>query len=62
MENASDALKMAFACLVFVIALTSTFSLISRIKETADKILFYSDKMNYYEWVKGNSKERKNCR
>jgi len=62
MENASDALKMAFAIFVFVVALTIVFSLISKVKETADAILLNSDKTNYYEWETGNLEERKNCR
>jgi len=62
MENASDALKMAFAIFVFVIALTIVFSLITKVKETADAILLNSDKTNYYEWETGNLEERKNCR
>ena len=62
MENASDALKMTFAIFVFVIALTIVFSLISKVKETADAILLNSDKTNYYEWETGNLEERKNCR
>lgn len=61
MENASDALKMAFAIFVFVIALTIVFSLISKVKETADAILLNSDKTNYYEWETGNLEDRKNC-
>lgn len=62
MENASDALKMACAIFIFVIALSIVFSLISKIKTTADTILYYSDKTNYYEWESGDQEERKNCR
>lgn len=54
MENATDALKMAFAIMVFIIALSIVFSLLSKVKETADSILFYSDKTNYYEWETGS--------
>ena len=60
MENATDALKMAFAVFVFIIALSIVFSLISQAKETADTVLFYSDKTNYYDWETGNLEERKN--
>lgn len=49
MENAADALKMAFAIFVFVIALSIVFSLIGHVKETADAVLFYTDKTNFYE-------------
>lgn len=62
MENASDALKMAFAVFVFIIALSIVFSLISQVKETADAILFASDKTTYYDWIEGDTEERKKCR
>ena len=48
MENAVDALKIAFAILVFVIALSITFSSISQVKKTGDFILKSVDKTNYY--------------
>lgn len=47
MENLADALKISFAVLIFVIALSITFFLMSRSRETADKVLWYSDKTNY---------------
>ena len=49
MENATDALKIAFAIFVFVIAITLTFSLISQAKSTSDYVLSYSDRTNFYE-------------
>lgn len=49
MENATDALKIAFAIFVFVIAITVAFSLISQAKTTSDHILFYADKTNFYD-------------
>ncbi len=48
MENAVDALKIAFGVLVFVIALTVAFALLSQAKATSDIMLFASDKTNYY--------------
>ncbi len=51
MENASDALKMAFAVFIFVFALSLAFSTITQAKETADLVLFANDKTNYYEYV-----------
>lgn len=51
MENAADALKMAFAVFVFIAALSIVFSLITKIKNTADTVLWYSDKTNYYDWT-----------
>lgn len=62
MENATDALKMAFAIFVFIVALSMVFSLIGKVKETADAVLYYTDKTNYYDWETGNSEERKNSR
>ncbi len=47
MENATDALKMAFAIFTFVICLSLAFSMITKAKETADTVLWYSDKTNY---------------
>ena len=39
MENAVDALKIAFAVFVFLIALTVTFSMIAKVKSTAEYVL-----------------------
>lgn len=50
MENAVDALKIAFGVLVFVIALTIAFALLSQAKATSDIMLFASDKTNYYSY------------
>lgn len=52
MENAVDALKIAFGVLVFVIALTIAFALLSQAKATSDIMLFASDKTNYYTYNK----------
>lgn len=49
MENATEALKTAFAVLVFVIALTVTFSMFSTAKETADTITRSQDTQSYLE-------------
>ncbi len=48
MENAADALKTAFAVLVFIIAITIIFVMISKVRSTADVVLYYSDKTNFY--------------
>lgn len=50
MENAVDALKIAFGVLVFVIALTIAFAVLSQAKATSDIMLFASDKTNYYTY------------
>ena len=52
MENAVDVLKIAFGVLVFVIALTVAFALLSQAKATSDIMLFASDKTNYYTYSK----------
>ena len=49
MENAADALKIAFVMFIFAIAITTTFSLISQAKSTADTVLYQSDETNFYE-------------
>lgn len=56
MENASDALKIAFAVFVFIAALSIVFSLVSKVLETAEVILFNVDKTAYYDYaIKGNT-------
>lgn len=53
MENAAEALKMAFAVFVFVIALTSVFSLISQARSTADVIFAMHDRdISFYDDLK----------
>lgn len=49
MENAVDALKIAAAVLVFVIAIGSSFSLFGTAKHTADSIITMRDKQAYLE-------------
>jgi len=50
MENAADALKIAFAVFIFVFALSLAFSTITKAKDTADIVLFANDKTNYYNY------------
>lgn len=57
MENAVDALKIAAAVLVFVIAITIAFALLSQAKSTSDIILFSSDKTNYYDYSKDANRD-----
>ena len=49
MENAVDALKMAFAVFIFIFALSLAFSTITKAKDTADIVLFTNDKTNYQD-------------
>lgn len=51
MENAVDALKVAFGVLVFAIAITLTFSVIGQARATSDVIFKLNDKMEYYEYA-----------
>lgn len=58
MENAVDALKLAFVMFAFVVAITLTFSLVSQAKSTADVVLYHSDETNYYENLKSSEENR----
>ena len=47
MENAIDALKMAAATLIFIIAIGTSFSIFGKAKQTADSIITMRDKQAY---------------
>lgn len=49
MENAAEALKMAAAVLIFIIAIASSFSLFGTAKHTSDSIIGMRDKQAYLE-------------
>lgn len=53
MENSANALKIAVSIFVFIIALTMVFALVTKIKDVADRVFFYSDKTNYYTYTEG---------
>lgn len=55
MENASEALLMAFAVLIFIIALSITFISLSQAKSTADVVLFFNDRENFQTPLKNDS-------
>ena len=55
MEDAVQALKMAFAVFVFVIAISVAFYVISKAKATSETIFYVSDKTNYYDNGESNS-------
>ena len=55
MENAVEALKMAFAFLTFVLALTVSVIAFSNVKATSDVILYAKDETNYYDYIKDNN-------
>lgn len=63
MENAVDALKIAFAVFVFVIALALAVSVVGQARATSDIILSLNDRTNYYDYVEqsdnnANEKDR----
>lgn len=47
MENGADALLIAFAVLIFIIALAVSLNILAQAKSTADIVLFYSDRENF---------------
>lgn len=55
MDNATDALLIAFGVLVFIIALTVTFTTFAHAKETADTVLFFSDRENFQTHLRDDS-------
>lgn len=55
MENAADALLIAFAVLIFIIALSVNLTSLSQAKEVADIVLFYSDRENFQTPLKDDS-------
>ncbi len=59
MENAVDALKIAFAVFIFVLSLSIAFMAFSQAAQTSNKMLFASDPTNYYRYtgeVPGNGR------
>ena len=50
MENATEALMMGFAVLVFVIALTVGITVFSQVKNVSDIMLYTQDETNYYDY------------
>ena len=54
MENAIDAMKMAFAVLVFVIAMSLAFMMITQARSTADVVFQTTDKQEYVLWCGGH--------
>lgn len=51
MENASDAIIMAGAILIFVMALTITMNVFSQVRATIDTVVYTTDETNYYEYI-----------
>ena len=51
MDNAIDALKIAFAVLVFVMALGIVMQVFSQAKAVSDEVFYMTDKTNFYEYT-----------
>ena len=51
MENAVDAIKIAFAVFIFTLALALAFLVVGQAKATSDIVLAMTDKTNDYEYV-----------
>lgn len=58
MENASDALKMAFAVFIFIFALSLAFSTITKAKDAADIVLFVNDETNYHDELSDEERDK----
>lgn len=54
MENGVDALLIAFAILIFIIALAVSLNTLAQAKSTADVVLFYSDRENFQTPLKAD--------
>ena len=51
MENASEALMMAFGVLIFVLALSVAISSFSQARSASDTMLYSVDETNYYDYI-----------
>jgi hypothetical protein len=49
MENSAEALKIAFAIFVFVLAISISFVVLAQAKSTSDTVMYYSDKTNFQQ-------------
>jgi len=54
MDNAIDAIKMAFGMMVFVIAMSATMYLFTTVSSTSQVLLYAADETNYYDNIKIN--------
>lgn len=60
MENAVDALKIAFAVFVFVIALALAVSVVGQVRATSDVIFTINDKTSSYDYVQSGENNAMN--
>ena len=57
MDSAVHAIIMAFSIFIFVIGLTVSVYMFSQVTTTAETLLYFSDKTNYYDNIQLNSDE-----
>lgn len=57
MENAAEALKMAFGYLMFVLALTISISSFSQARETIEAVITMKDRETEYTYVEAQNKK-----
>ena len=64
MENAVEAIKIAFAVIVFVMALTVSMFTLTQVKATSDVVLYTEDELNYYDFQEATNAGQENriCR
>ena len=60
MENAVDALKMAFAVMVLMMALSVSIISFSNVKNVSDIVLYSKDETNYYDYQGATGKAAEN--
>lgn len=58
MENAADALKIAFGLIIFATAITMLFIMTTHTRSAADTVLSYVDETNYYNLLETTDKNR----
>lgn len=58
MESAAEALKLGFAVLVFVLALSVSIFMFTQARETADIVLQSSDSQSFYEAIETGTENR----
>lgn len=58
MENAVEALKMAFAVMAFMLALSVSIISFNKVKEVSDIVLYSKDETNYYEYYQDYDGEK----
>ena len=60
MDNAVQAIMMAFGIFVLVIALSLAVFMFSQVTAISERLLYFADKTNYYETVEIDENKRKN--